>query len=394
MWRWWAVILMVLVQPAMARDVTGILLAPPQPLPSGAELHLQLVGADGVVAEQRLPARVANPPVDVPFALVSPATGDLTLRAAIYTQGVPVWTTDGLAVPTGEATVDMGKITLLRPSLPGGLVPMICGTTRIGLSIRQDAARLVRPGTADLVLQGDGTNPNRFSDGADTTLMRLGNRATLILQGTPLPACSPTMPAALFPLRAQGVEPGWVLVADRTHMALTRADGVTAVAGAAQVRMMADGLALFAAPDMNLILIDKTCTDGRLPYPVQATLTMPGTTLRGCAGDAMAMLAGAWGVDVIAGAVMPEDDVVTMEFIGASVSGYAGCNRYRTVMTTDRTALLFARPTATKISCVGPDMQLETALLAALPRVTQAMINANGELELRAGDTVLIRAYR
>jgi heat shock protein HslJ len=257
-----------------------------------------------------------------------------------------------------------------------------------------DQARLVRPGTVALTLPVDATNAARYSDGADTTLTRLGNRATLILRGTPLPACSPAMPAPLFPIRARGVEPGWVLVADRSNMALTRADGVTAVAGAAQVRVMADGLALFAAPAMNLILIDVACTDGRLPYPIKATLTMPDTTLQGCAGDAMAVLAGAWVVDVIDGAVMPEDDVVTLHIDGPVLTGYAGCNQYRASMATGGDGALFGPPVATKISCVGPGMRLETAFLAALPRARQATINTNGELELRDGDRLLIRAYR
>jgi uncharacterized membrane protein len=395
MWRCFAIILL-LAQPALARDVKGILSAPAVPLPAGAALHLQLTGPDGVLVDQRLPARVADPAVAMPFTLTADTADDLTLQAAIYAGGVPVWMTDGIAVPAGEANLDLGEVALLRPMLPGGLVPMVCGTQPVSVAFRPDQARLVRAGTEAVMLSVDATNPNRYSDGAmpDTTLTRLGNSATLILKGTPLPACTPAMPAPLFPLRAQGVQPGWVLVADRTNMALTREDGVTAVAGAAQVRVMADGLALFAAPDMNLILIHKDCTDGRMPYPVEATLKMPGTTLKGCAGDAMAVLAGAWTVDVVDGVAMPEDDVITLDISGPDVAGFAGCNRYRTGILKGGEGPLFAPPTATKISCVGPGMLLESAFLAALPRVTQALINANGEVELRDGDTLLIRGYR
>jgi heat shock protein HslJ len=378
----------------MARDVTGILAAPAKALMAGAELHLQLTGPNGVVVEQRLPARIADPAVDMPFRLTTDVADDLVLQAAIYTDGVPVWVTDGIAVPASDAAVELGEVALLRPTLPGGMVPLVCGSTPVSVSYAPNQVRLVRAGTAMLTLAVDASNPDRFSDGADTTLTRLGNRATLILQGTPLPACSPAIPTPLFPLRAQGVEPGWVLVADRNNMALTRSDGVTAVAGAAQIRVMADGLALFAAPDMNLILIHTDCTDGRLPYPINATLTMPGTTLKGCAGDAMAVLHGAWVVDMIDAVTMPEDDVVTLDISGQGVTGYAGCNRYSAGVLRGSDGPLFGAPTATQISCVGPGMLLEAAFLTALPRVTQALINTNGELELRDADKLLIRAYR
>jgi uncharacterized membrane protein len=395
MWRC-AVMLMLLVQPALARDVTGILLAPAAPLTTGAELHLQLMGVQGVVVDERLPARVTDPAVDLPFRLVTDDAAGLVLRVAVYAGGMPVWVTDGMAVPAGEDAVDLGEIALVRPTLPGGMAPMVCGDLPVSVAYRAQDARLMLAGSAPVTLAGDAATPNRFSDGAspDTTLTRLGNRATLILKGTPLPACTPVMPPPLFPLRAQGAEPGWVLVADRTNMALTRADGVTAVAGTAQVRVMADGLALFAAPAMNLILIDAPCTDGRLPYPVQATLKMPGTTLKGCAGDAMAVLAGAWVVDMIEGVVMPEDDVVTLAFAASQVTGYAGCNRFAAGFDAMADGALFAAPQPTGISCVGPDMIMERAFLAALPRVTQARLNANGELELRDRNSLLVRAYR
>jgi len=395
MWRCF-VMLMLLVQPAVARDITGMLLAPATPLTVGAERHVQLVGGKGVVMDQRLPAHVTTAAAQMPITLTTDHTDALVLRIAIYAGGVPVWVTDAIAIPAGDAAVDVGEVALVRPTLPGGMAPMVCGHLAISVSYRPDVARLRLTGSAAMTLPVDTGNPNRFGDGAlpDTTLTRLGNRATLILKGTPLPACSPTMPPPLFPLRAQGVEPGWVLVADRTNMALTRADGVTALAGAAQIRVMADGLALFAAPDMNLILLDKACTDGRLPYPTEATLKMPGTTLKGCAGDAMAVLAGAWIVDAIEGVVMPEDDVVTLDIRPSDVSGYAGCNRYTAGFDVTANGAVFGFPVATGISCVGPDMIMERALLTALPRVTQARLNANSELELRDGDIVLIRAYR
>jgi heat shock protein HslJ len=204
------------------------------------------------------------------------------------------------------------------------------------------------------------------------------------------------IPAALFPLHAQGDVPGWVLVADRTAMALTRADGVTAVAGAPLARITPGGLALFAAPDMNLILTRGICTDAaaRVPYPFTAAFGMPGTELNGCAGDPLVVLAGDWTVDLVAGVAMPEDDVVTMRFAGAAVAGFAGCNEYAAQIAPDDAGLSFAPPVATRMACAAPLMGLEAAFLGAVPRVTHVAVNANGELELRDDTTLLIRAYR
>jgi heat shock protein HslJ/uncharacterized membrane protein len=258
---------------------------------------------------------------------------------------------------------------------------------RAGLLVRADG------GEVALTAKGAG-----FSDGQvpETTFLRQGNRAQLTLRGVALPPCRPVIPAALFPLRAQGDVPGWLLVADRAAMALTRADGVTAVAGAPLARITPGGLALFAAPDMNLILTRALCTDAaaQVPYPFTAAVGMPGTELKGCAGDPLVVLAGDWTVDLVAGVAMPEDDVVTMRFAGAAVAGFAGCNRYAGTVTRSDAGLAFAAPVAGKAACAAPLMTLEAGFLAALPRVTHVAVNKNGELELRDDTTMLIRAYR
>jgi heat shock protein HslJ len=162
------------------------------------------------------------------------------------------------------------------------------------------------------------------------------------------------------------------------------------------VRVTPGGLALFAAPDMNLILTRALCTDGaaQVPYPFTAAFGMPGTELKGCAGDPLLVLAGDWTVDLVAGVAMPEDDVVTMRFAGAAVAGFAGCNWYAGTVTRSDAGLAFAAPVAGKAACAAPLMTLEAGFLAALPRVTHVAVNANGELELRDDTTLLIRAYR
>ncbi len=385
------VMMVVLPTAGLARDVAGQLVPPDATLPIGLEMHVQVMGPQGVAAEMRSLLADDDAPGPMAFVLTTASKDQLVLRAALYAQGVPVWVSDAVAVPAGMDGVQVGDVAVMPPILPGGLVPMVCGTAQILVG----AARLVRPDGVEVALVAKAAG---FSDGQvpETTFLRQGNRALLTLQGVAQPACRPVIPAALFPLHAQGDVPGWVLVADRAAMALTREDGVTAVAGAPVARITPQGLALFAAPDMNLILTRGICTDaaGRVPYPFAVTFGMPGTDLKGCAGDPMVLLAGDWTVDLVAGVAMPENDVVTMAFAGMAVAGFAGCNRYSAQITRSDAGLAFAPPVATRMACAAPMMTLEAGFLGALPRVTHVRVNANGELELRDDAALLIRAYR
>ena len=50
----------------------------------------------------------------LPFVIVAPDAGDFTLQGAIFVDGRPEWVSAPVAVPAGEATLDLGVIPLVR----------------------------------------------------------------------------------------------------------------------------------------------------------------------------------------------------------------------------------------------------------------------------------------
>jgi heat shock protein HslJ len=86
-----------------------------------------------------------------------------------------------------------------------------------------------------------------------------------------------------------------------------------------------------------------------------------------------------WRADVImdvkgARMVVPDDVVVDLAFDAAATraAGSAGCNRYNTTASVDGARLSFGPAVASKRLCPGAVMAVESAFLAALPRVANA----------------------
>lgn len=77
-----------------------------------------------------------------------------------------------------------------------------------------------------------------------------------------------------------------------------------------------------------------------------------------------------------------------------TLTGYAGCNTYRTTYTTDRTSIEIAPPAATKKTCASPRgvMEQEAAYLAALPAATSYRVDA-GSLALLGTDGTYVASY-
>ncbi|MCC9624724.1 META domain-containing protein [Thalassospira sp. MA62] len=74
------------------------------------------------------------------------------------------------------------------------------------------------------------------------------------------------------------------------------------------------------------------------------------------------------------------------------VTGSTGCNQYFADYSHDDGGLQFGQIGATKMYCVDAAMEVENALLAALPKVTDWQIE-NGDLMLLDGDGAVIAAF-
>jgi heat shock protein HslJ len=101
-------------------------------------------------------------------------------------------------------------------------------------------------------------------------------------------------------------------------------------------------------------------------------------------GDPIVWPGSRWRVEAIvdpAGARMtvPAEIPVDLAFDAAALraSGSAGCNRYSAGATADGTRIAFGPAAASKRMCPGPAMDVESAFLAALGRVTSARLDGD-----------------
>jgi len=83
---------------------------------------------------------------------------------------------------------------------------------------------------------------------------------------------------------------------------------------------------------------------------------------------------------------------VTIAFADDTVSGSAGCNRYRASLGTDGSFLQIGPPLSTKMNCEGEIMQQETRFLNLLPQITiYRVIGDQLRLETPDGQALLWR---
>ncbi len=112
-------------------------------------------------------------------------------------------------------------------------------------------------------------------------------------------------------------------------------------------------------------------------------------------GPLPADLAGThWAAKTVAGARVPEDVAVTLEFAGADrIGGRAGCNRYMGPIALVDGRLRVGPLATTRMACPPPQMTVESAFLAALDGA-QALRRDNGALVIEppsgGGETRLL----
>ena len=389
------VALLMFAAPASAREISGSFTYPARiALPDGAELVVELAGEGGLAGQLREPT--GGRQVPLPFALTVTDEGALTLGAAVFMDGEPLWSAGSITVPPGTADVDLGMIAMTREAGRSDLLRLDCGGTAVEVAFVGDHARLRVDGKLIDLAPAPAASGMRFSDGKTpvTEFRSKGDSARVTLAGRTLPECGHAAPPGLLPLTARGNEPGWVLNLGDEGMTLSSEDG-TRLTDPLPPASPAPGVGLrLKGATMVVTVGDGVCRDSMtgMPYPHPVTVETGGRTLQGCGGDPAALLAGRWRLLFAGEAALPEAAEIT--FDGDRVSGRAACNRFNGGFALTGEGLSFGALATTRMACPGGLMKTEAAALGALGTVDRFDISDQGHLLLMSGDRVVIEAAR
>lgn len=270
---------------------------------------------------------------------------------------------------------------------------MLCGDQPVLVSYADGTAQVtVNDDTFEMIAvrAASGTR-YAMPDNAATTWWSHGERAMLVLDGRRLPEC--VRPAARMPLRARGNEPFWHLdiAADAVVLnglgpSLTaRFDAPHSDRAGATVRYRAatrDGRAI------EVLVDEQTCRDDMsgMPYPLAATVTLDGRTLRGCGGDPAWLLTGSvWQVeDIDAGGII-DRSYITLDFRpDGTLGGSTGCNRYRARWSLDGEGLRIDLGGSTRKACAPALMNQERKFLAVIGGASRFRLDPTGMLTVLA----------
>lgn len=203
--------------------------------------------------------------------------------------------------------------------------------------------------------------------------------------------------------RATGNEPGWTLDLGGGRLVLLADYGATRVDVPLPVPIPLEAARRYVVKTsegrkIEVTLIDIVCTDTMtgMPRPVTVDIAFEDRTLKGCGGDATALLRGkTWVVEDIAGRGVLDRARVTMVF-GQSgrLSGTGSCNPFRASYVLTGEGLAITMPIAGLKSCPAAQMAQEGVFLEVLRGVQRFAIRRDGALVLHAADggTITARA--
>jgi heat shock protein HslJ len=376
---------LALCGPAFARDVSGTLSYRERiALPPGAELLVVASSPFGTPAELRL---TPEGQVPLPFTLTVEDTMPLTLRAAIFSGGAQLWVSEDIAVPEGEAAVDLGAIDLYRHVALGFSGTMQCGDRMVDVGFAGETLAIRTSGRVLELVPQESASGAKFGDADGNVFWSKGNRATVTLDKVDLPECVPVI-AVTLPLVARGNEPGWVLTLTHEGVVYSGQDG-TKWEMALPAATEDGGSTVFDSGDGFMIRVtDSLCRDTMtgMPYPYAVTLTNyaddTAPDLSGCAGDPRALLAGVWKLVDLPGVTLPEGAEATLQITGEFMSSAAGCNRFTGGVVLSGEGLGLTPGGMTMMACEEPLMQLEAAYMERLGRVGLFDIDEAGRLVL------------
>jgi heat shock protein HslJ/uncharacterized lipoprotein YbaY len=359
-------------------------------IPEGAELAVEARdGTGALVAETRAATGGAQAPL--PFAL-EVAEGALTLRAALFLGGAPIWASDPVTVAEGTGDVALGPVMLAAWRPAGSATRFRCAETGLEIVPAGDGVRMRIGATWIELAPGPAASGSRFvaADDPGTWAWPKGNAMTVSLRGEELPACVAAVEESLAPFRARGNEPFWSLTVTGGRLAFTPMDGEGFEADLPEPEAVPGGRR-YSLPERGLVLTieDRVTRDTMtgMPHPHAVTFEAGGVTYTGTGGEPAALLAGVeWRAEDVAGGGIPDNARVTLRFLaGGRAAGGSGCNRFTGVVRLSGEGLSFGPLASTMKACPEALMTLERTFLDGLARVSGFDFDETGALILRAG---------
>lgn len=387
--------LSVFANPVEARPVEGTLTyLARSALPAGAEIVIEARGLqDTLLAESRFQSGGKQVPLS--FAMTLPDAVGATIRAAVVSEGRPIWVSDAISLSAGDSPVDLGEIVLNSYQPMGFASTLRCGDERMRIGFFENRAVLETDTDRLILSQVPAASGAKFEDpgNPDIFYWSRGDTALVSLTGETLPECVAVPPEPDQPYRARGTEPFWSLTIAGGLVELIPNIGMTPV----QARLPQAGLEgsdfVFdmAGAGMVLRLSETICHDlmSGTPYPQTVSVTWQDAVLEGCGGESMDLLAGLeWVVEDIGGMGVVDKSLITLEFnpITRRLSGQGGCNRFNAAFDLSGEGLSIGPPAATRMACVAPLMEQEQQVFSLLQRLTRFDIDETGALLLFSND--------
>ena len=195
----------------------------------------------------------------------------------------------------------------------------------------------------------------------------------------PAPTSQAQATATNESFRAVGQEPGWLLTisdslrlqwdydAQRVTVAVPTLQ--TSTAGRTYAFVHHDTAFTVRVSDPA---VDTPCADAMSAhqYPSTVNLQIGDRTMKGCGGDPAGMIRGdAWSIDSLEGKPLVPGSSITIQFAAdGSVTGTAGCNRYRGSFVVRGSELVIGPAASTRMAC-NPDVDgQESRFLAAIAK--------------------------
>lgn len=334
--------------------------------------HLAILAASSLLAGCGLFSRAAPPPAAAATAAVGP----------------------GSAAPVRQADP-----AALDPQPP---LEFRCGERRVELRHFGELATLGVDGKVFTLRPERSASGMRMVavDDARTGIWVKGNSALLSLAGVEQPECRRVAERPLF--RAVGNEPAWRLDIGAQGLELIADDGASRAFASAPLVVEAEGLrsyqATSAGGELEALVFDRVCVDtmSGMTHPNTVEVRWQDRVLRGCGGDPARLLQGEpWEVVELDGRAVADPARITLGFAAEGrLAGSAACNRYFGSYALSGEGLRLSPLGATRMACEPRAMEEERRFMEVAARVSGFAIAADGGLELRAGERVVMRARR
>jgi len=291
------------------------------------------------------------------------------------------------------AAVGPGSAAPVRQADPAALDPQPplefrCGERRVELRHFGELATLGVDGKVFTLRPERSASGMRMVsvDDARTGIWVKGNSALLSLAGVEQPECRRVAERPLF--RAVGNEPAWrpALGAFASAPLVVEAEGLRSYQ------------ATSAGGELEALVFDRVCVDtmSGMTHPNTVEVRWQDRVLRGCGGDPARLLQGEpWEVVELDGRALTDPARVTLGFAAdGKLAGLAACNRYFGSYALSGEGLRLSPLGATRMACEPRAMEEERRFMEVAARVSGFAIAADGGLELRAGERVVMRARR